>query len=53
MLSSYREEKSKIWRMLFGNNPFIDSVWIYGSSFESFLVVVVNPSKQQVEKWAK
>ncbi|XP_055819588.1 long chain acyl-CoA synthetase 4-like [Solanum dulcamara] len=38
---------------VFGNNPIIDSVWVYGSSFESFLVAVVNPSKQEVEKWAK
>uniref|UniRef100_A0A0V0IAA8 Putative long chain acyl-CoA synthetase 4-like n=1 Tax=Solanum chacoense TaxID=4108 RepID=A0A0V0IAA8_SOLCH len=38
---------------VFGNNLVIDSVWVYGSSFESFLVAVVNPSKQQVEKWAK
>ncbi|KAG5595982.1 hypothetical protein H5410_037214, partial [Solanum commersonii] len=38
---------------VFGNNSVIDSVWIYGSNFESFLVAVVNPSKQQVEKWAK
>ncbi|KAK4729369.1 hypothetical protein R3W88_022357 [Solanum pinnatisectum] len=38
---------------VFGNNPVIESVWVYGSSFESFLVAVVNPSKQQVEKWAK
>ncbi|MCE3050528.1 Long chain acyl-CoA synthetase 4 [Datura stramonium] len=38
---------------LYGDNPVIDSIWLYGSSFESFLVAVVNPKKQEVEKWAK
>ncbi|XP_009786376.1 long chain acyl-CoA synthetase 4-like [Nicotiana tabacum] len=38
---------------IYGNNPVIDSIWIYGSSYESFLVAVVNPNKQEVEKWAK
>lgn len=31
----------------------IDSIWIYGSSFESFLVAVVNPNKEALEKWAQ
>ncbi|XP_022738099.1 long chain acyl-CoA synthetase 5-like isoform X2 [Durio zibethinus] len=30
----------------------IDSIWIYGNSFESFLVAVVNPNKQALESWA-
>ncbi|XVE58061.1 hypothetical protein DITRI_Ditri04bG0140000 [Diplodiscus trichospermus] len=30
----------------------IDSIWIYGNSFESFLVAVVNPNKQAMECWA-
>ncbi|CAN4075894.1 unnamed protein product [Withania somnifera] len=38
---------------VYGNNPVIDSIWLYGSSFESFLVAVVNPKQQEVEKWAK
>ncbi|KAJ8538631.1 hypothetical protein K7X08_029927 [Anisodus acutangulus] len=38
---------------VYGNNPIIDSIWLYGSSFESFLVSVVNPNKQETEKWAK
>ncbi|XP_060180127.1 long chain acyl-CoA synthetase 4-like [Lycium barbarum] len=38
---------------VYGNNPVIDSIWLYGSSFESFLVAVVNPNKQETEKWAK
>ncbi|XP_020230173.2 long chain acyl-CoA synthetase 4-like, partial [Cajanus cajan] len=28
-------------------------IWIYGNSFESFLVAVVNPSKQALEHWAQ
>ena len=27
-------------------------VWIYGNSFESYLVAVANPNKQALEKWA-
>nr|KJB19005.1 hypothetical protein B456_003G080500 [Gossypium raimondii] len=30
----------------------IDSIWIYGNSFESFLVAVVNPNKEALESWA-
>lgn len=28
-------------------------VWIYGNSFESYLVAVVNPNKQAVEHYAE
>nr|KYP52621.1 Fatty acyl-CoA synthetase A [Cajanus cajan] len=31
----------------------VESIWIYGNSFESFLVAVVNPSKQALEHWAQ
>ncbi|KAI3756880.1 hypothetical protein L1987_56704 [Smallanthus sonchifolius] len=27
-------------------------IWIYGNSFESFLVAVVNPNKESLESWA-
>lgn len=27
-------------------------IWIYGNSFESFLVAVVNPNKEALESWA-
>lgn len=27
-------------------------VWVYGNSFESCLVAVVNPNKKAVESWA-
>ncbi|KAI7990019.1 Long chain acyl-CoA synthetase 4 [Camellia lanceoleosa] len=38
---------------VYGNVPDIDSLWIYGNSFESFLVAVVNPNKQALELWAE
>ncbi|XP_038985082.1 long chain acyl-CoA synthetase 4-like [Phoenix dactylifera] len=28
-------------------------IWIYGNSFESFLVAIVNPNKQALEHWAE
>ncbi|KAF7810460.1 long chain acyl-CoA synthetase 4-like [Senna tora] len=31
----------------------VDSIWVYGNSFESFLVAVVNPNKQALERWAE
>jgi long-chain acyl-CoA synthetase len=31
----------------------IDSIWIYGNSFESFLVAVINPNQQVLEHWAE
>ncbi|MBA0863231.1 hypothetical protein Goshw_018467, partial [Gossypium schwendimanii] len=37
---------------VFGLESVIDSIWIYGNSFESFLVAVVNPKKQALESWA-
>lgn len=35
---------------IYGNNPIIDSIWIYGNSFESFLVAVINPNQRAVEQ---
>ncbi|KAG5538238.1 hypothetical protein RHGRI_018983 [Rhododendron griersonianum] len=31
----------------------IDSIWIYGNSYESFLVAVVNPNEQFLVRWAE
>lgn len=31
----------------------IDSIWVYGNSFESFLVAVLNPNQQALERWAE
>ncbi|KAK7307898.1 hypothetical protein VNO77_41358 [Canavalia gladiata] len=38
---------------IYGQLSSIESIWIYGNSFESFLVAVVNPSKQVLEHWAQ
>ncbi|XVF53064.1 hypothetical protein PTKIN_Ptkin05aG0069500 [Pterospermum kingtungense] len=37
---------------IYGLVSAIDSIWIYGNSFESFLVAVVNPTMQALERWA-
>ncbi|KAI5383451.1 long chain acyl-CoA synthetase 4 [Lathyrus oleraceus] len=31
----------------------IESIWVYGNSFEYFLVAVINPNKQVLEAWAE
>ncbi|CAK7335715.1 unnamed protein product [Dovyalis caffra] len=31
----------------------IDSIWVYGNSFESYLVAVANPNQQALEHWAQ
>ncbi|KAL6979465.1 long-chain-fatty-acid--CoA ligase [Sarracenia purpurea var. burkii] len=33
--------------------PLVDSIWVYGNSFESFLVAVINPKQQALERWAE
>ncbi|CAI9094303.1 OLC1v1030020C1 [Oldenlandia corymbosa var. corymbosa] len=38
---------------IYGLVSVIDSIWVYGNSFESFLVAVVNPKKQAIEAWAE
>ncbi|XP_063940595.1 long chain acyl-CoA synthetase 4 [Daucus carota subsp. sativus] len=38
---------------IYGLVTEIESIWIYGNSFESFLVAVVNPKTQAIERWAK
>ncbi|CAN1254387.1 Long chain acyl-CoA synthetase 4, partial [Linum perenne] len=38
---------------IYGATPAIDSIWVYGNSFESFLVGVVNPNRQYLEKWGQ
>lgn len=27
-------------------------IWVYGNSFESFLVAVVNPNQESIKQWA-
>lgn len=31
----------------------MSQIWIYGNSYESFLVAVVNPNEQFLERWAE
>ncbi|XXG82339.1 hypothetical protein AAC387_Pa10g0312 [Persea americana] len=38
---------------IYGLTSQIDSIWVYGNSFESFLVAIVNPKKQVLERWAE
>ncbi|WJX54821.1 Long chain acyl-CoA synthetase 4 [Trifolium repens] len=38
---------------IFSQVPSIESIWVYGNSFEAFLIAVVTPSKQALERWAE
>ncbi|KAJ8768495.1 hypothetical protein K2173_022587 [Erythroxylum novogranatense] len=38
---------------IYGLVSDIDLIWVYGNSFESFLVAVVNPNQQALERWAQ
>lgn len=38
---------------IYGLVSDIDSIWIYGNSFESCLVAVANPNRNALENWAK
>ncbi|KAK2425887.1 long chain acyl-CoA synthetase [Trifolium repens] len=38
---------------IFSQVPSIESIWVYGNSFEAFLVAIVTPSKQALERWAE
>ncbi|KAK7253084.1 hypothetical protein RIF29_37504 [Crotalaria pallida] len=38
---------------IYGQLSSIESIWVYGNSFEAFLVAVVNPRKQALEHWAE
>ncbi|XP_078169338.1 long chain acyl-CoA synthetase 4-like [Carex rostrata] len=37
---------------IYSHLPCIDSIWVYGNSFESFLVAVINPNRKVIENWA-
>lgn len=37
---------------IYGLCSAIDSIWVYGNSFQSFLIAVVNPNKGALERWA-
>ncbi|XP_020573312.1 long chain acyl-CoA synthetase 4-like [Phalaenopsis equestris] len=38
---------------IYGLVPGIDSIWIYGNSFEAYLVAILNPNKAALERWAQ
>lgn len=38
---------------IYSQVPSVESIWVYGNSFEAFLVAVVNPSKPALEHWAE
>ncbi|KAJ4950243.1 hypothetical protein NE237_027075 [Protea cynaroides] len=38
---------------VYGNASAADAIWVYGNSFESFLVAVVTPNKQSLMRWAE
>lgn len=38
---------------IYGVLPEIDSIWVYGNSFESSLIAVINPNQQVLEHWAE
>jgi long-chain acyl-CoA synthetase len=38
---------------IYGRVSAIDMIWVYGNSFESFLVAVAVPNKLALEQWAK
>ncbi|XP_057869570.1 long chain acyl-CoA synthetase 4 [Cryptomeria japonica] len=37
---------------VYGLCSLIDSIWVYGNSFESYLVAIVTPNQQALENWA-
>lgn len=39
--------------MLLTNLDEFLQIWVYGNSFESCLVAVINPNKQGLERWAE
>lgn len=38
---------------IYGLVPCLDSIWIYGNSFESYLVAIVTPKQEAIERWAE
>jgi long-chain acyl-CoA synthetase len=38
---------------IYGLVPDFDMIWVYGNSFESCLVAVVNPNEQALKRWAE
>uniref|UniRef100_A0A0E0MGC7 Long-chain-fatty-acid--CoA ligase n=1 Tax=Oryza punctata TaxID=4537 RepID=A0A0E0MGC7_ORYPU len=42
----------EVLESVYVQSPLVTSIWVYGNSFESFLVAVVVPEKQAIEDWA-
>jgi long-subunit acyl-CoA synthetase (AMP-forming) len=38
---------------LCNHSVFQFQIWVYGNSFESFLIAVANPNQQALEHWAQ
>eukprot|EP00250_Pteridium_aquilinum_P007552 c1723_g1_i1 orf=521-2539(-) len=38
--------------MVYGMSLYVDSIWVYGNSFESSLIAVVVPNEQSLQAWA-
>lgn len=38
---------------IYGLVPEIDSIWIYGNSFQHCLIAIITPEKQSLERWAQ
>ncbi|XP_041022164.1 long chain acyl-CoA synthetase 1-like isoform X1 [Juglans microcarpa x Juglans regia] len=37
---------------VFGVNPIVEDIWVYGNSYKSMLVAVVVPHEENTKKWA-
>lgn len=37
---------------IYGQSSDIDAIWVYGNSFESFLVAIINPNMGALKRWA-
>ncbi|KAJ3683080.1 hypothetical protein LUZ60_013307 [Juncus effusus] len=38
---------------IYGIVPDLDMIWVYGNSFDSCLVAIVNPNEQALKRWAE
>mmetsp|Transcript_34646 Transcript_34646/g.33843 ORF Transcript_34646/g.33843 Transcript_34646/m.33843 type:complete len:84 (+) Transcript_34646:62-313(+) len=37
----------------YGKSPYIQQIFVYGDSLQDYLVCVIVPEFQEIEKWAK
>ncbi|XP_010507915.1 PREDICTED: long chain acyl-CoA synthetase 1-like [Camelina sativa] len=38
---------------IYGQNPIVQDIWVYGDSFKSMLVAVIIPNPETLNRWAK